>query len=218
MAVLTVATCQFPVSADIGANLHRVKRQMVTASRRGARVAHFPEGALSGYAGTDFETFAGFGWDRLGEVTGRGCRAGPAAVLASAAQPRRRLAQLKERLAAQSRHNLRRSPELRQGAVGRTWRSRCGRQRPAPRSWPLCPPGKICPGKLGTYGSAAPFMAPRGLVVKTIHEPGTAGIEYCAGLAGARVARGMQTASGSRRGTETTAGGGVYRSAGGKWP
>jgi deaminated glutathione amidase len=38
------------------------------ASRRGARVAHFPEGALSGYAGTDFETFAGFDWDRLSEA------------------------------------------------------------------------------------------------------------------------------------------------------
>jgi predicted amidohydrolase len=42
---------------------------MATASRRGARVAHFPEGALSGYAGTDFETFAGFDCDRLGEAT-----------------------------------------------------------------------------------------------------------------------------------------------------
>jgi deaminated glutathione amidase len=69
MAVLTVATCQFPVAADIGANLHHIKHQMVTASRRGARVVHFPEGALSGYAGTDFETFAGFGWDRLAEAT-----------------------------------------------------------------------------------------------------------------------------------------------------
>ncbi len=59
MAVLTVATCQFPVAADVGANLHHVKHQMMTASRRGARVAHFPEGALSGYAGTDFETFTG---------------------------------------------------------------------------------------------------------------------------------------------------------------
>lgn len=69
MAVLTVATCQFPVGADIGANLRYVKRQMATASRRGARVAHFPEGALSGYAGTDFETFAGFGWGRLRDAT-----------------------------------------------------------------------------------------------------------------------------------------------------
>lgn len=69
MAVLAVATCQFPVSADIGANLRYVKRQMTAAARRGARVAHFPEGALSGYAGTDFATFAGFDWDRLGEAT-----------------------------------------------------------------------------------------------------------------------------------------------------
>jgi deaminated glutathione amidase len=65
MAVLKVATCQFPVSADISANLRYVKRQMNVASQRGSRVAHFPEGALSGYAGTDFETFAGFGWDQL---------------------------------------------------------------------------------------------------------------------------------------------------------
>jgi predicted amidohydrolase len=69
MAVLMVAMCQFPVSADIGANLHHVKRQMVMASERGARVAHFPEGSLSGYAGTDFETFVGFDWDRLHDAT-----------------------------------------------------------------------------------------------------------------------------------------------------
>ena len=41
----------------------------MSASQRGARVAHFPEGSLSGYAGTDFETFAGFDWDRLHEAT-----------------------------------------------------------------------------------------------------------------------------------------------------
>ncbi len=69
MTVLAVATCQFPVSADIGANLRYVKGQMTAAARRGARVAHFPEGALSGYAGTDFATFAGFDWNRLGEAT-----------------------------------------------------------------------------------------------------------------------------------------------------
>jgi len=67
--VLTVATCQFPVSADIGANLRYVRRQLDTASRRGARVAHFPEGALSGYAGTDFDSFAGYPWDRLYDAT-----------------------------------------------------------------------------------------------------------------------------------------------------
>jgi deaminated glutathione amidase len=69
MAVLTLATCQFPVSADIAANLDHIKQQMSAASRRGARVVHFPEGALSGYAGTDFETFAGFDWAGLAEAT-----------------------------------------------------------------------------------------------------------------------------------------------------
>lgn len=50
VAVLTVATCQFPVTADIGANLHHIRRQMVTVSKRGARVAHFPEGVVVGSA------------------------------------------------------------------------------------------------------------------------------------------------------------------------
>ena len=69
MSVLKVATCQFPVGADIGINLRYIKRQMGSAHRGGARVVHFPEGALSGYAGTDFESFAGFDWDRLRDAT-----------------------------------------------------------------------------------------------------------------------------------------------------
>jgi deaminated glutathione amidase len=69
MGVVTVAACQFPVSADISANLGFIKRQMQTAKERGADVAHFPEGALSGYAGTDFGTFAGFDWARLRQAT-----------------------------------------------------------------------------------------------------------------------------------------------------
>jgi predicted amidohydrolase len=60
---------QFPVGADIRANLRHVKAQMGTASERGARVAHFPEGALAGYAGTDFEDFASFDWDRIQGAT-----------------------------------------------------------------------------------------------------------------------------------------------------
>jgi hypothetical protein len=35
------------------------------AARQDARVAHFPEGALSGYAGTHFAAFTGFDWTRL---------------------------------------------------------------------------------------------------------------------------------------------------------
>jgi predicted amidohydrolase len=69
MAKLKVATCQFPVDADIDVNLRQIKRQMTTAAKRGARVAHFPEGALSGYAGVDFETFTGFDWDRISNAT-----------------------------------------------------------------------------------------------------------------------------------------------------
>ena len=65
MAVLTVATCQFPVSADIESNLGYVLKQSRAASRRGADVAHLPEGALSGYAGTDFESFDGYDWSGL---------------------------------------------------------------------------------------------------------------------------------------------------------
>jgi hypothetical protein len=69
MAMLRVATCQFAVSADIGANLRQVKRQLGVAAGRGARAVHFPEGALSGYAGMDFSSFAGFDWGQLREAT-----------------------------------------------------------------------------------------------------------------------------------------------------
>jgi deaminated glutathione amidase len=68
---LTVATCQFPVSADIEQNAGWITAQLSEAADRDARVAHFPEGALSGYAGTDFATFTGFGWDTLDRAAGR---------------------------------------------------------------------------------------------------------------------------------------------------
>jgi deaminated glutathione amidase len=88
MAGLTVATCQFPVSADVEGNLRWIKRQLGQASRRGARVAHFPEGALSGYAGVDFGSFDGFGWERLlaatGELAAQCGRLGLWAVVGSA--------------------------------------------------------------------------------------------------------------------------------------
>jgi predicted amidohydrolase len=64
---LVVATCQFPVGADIRRNARYVLRQMRTAKRRGAHVAHFCEGALSGYALADFESHADLDWDLLRE-------------------------------------------------------------------------------------------------------------------------------------------------------
>ena len=62
---LAVATCQFPVDANIRLNCKQILRQMETAKVMQADVAHFPEGALSGYAGTDFASFDQFDWPLL---------------------------------------------------------------------------------------------------------------------------------------------------------
>lgn len=66
---LKVATCQFPISHDIARNSAYVLRQMRLARTRGARVAHFPECALSGYAGVDFRSFGRFDWALLRQAT-----------------------------------------------------------------------------------------------------------------------------------------------------
>ncbi len=68
---LTVATAQFAVSADIDANLAAIERLMRQAWSAAADVVHFPEAALSGYAGVDFESFDGFDWARLEAATRR---------------------------------------------------------------------------------------------------------------------------------------------------
>ncbi len=62
---LNVATSQFPVSDDLQANTRYVLRQMREAKTSKAHVVHFCEGALSGYAGTDFVSFKGFDWRLL---------------------------------------------------------------------------------------------------------------------------------------------------------
>ncbi len=66
---LTVATCQFPVDADIRSNLKYVADQMRTARQQNAQVTHFPECALSGYAGTDFPSYTDFNWALLEQCT-----------------------------------------------------------------------------------------------------------------------------------------------------
>ncbi len=66
---INVATCQFPVSADIRANCEHILTLMQAAKAQGADVAHFCEGSLSGYAGTDFETFETFDWAYLKQAT-----------------------------------------------------------------------------------------------------------------------------------------------------
>ncbi|MCA9689410.1 MAG: carbon-nitrogen hydrolase family protein [Myxococcales bacterium] len=59
---LTVATCQFPVSAAPRQNLRHIVRLLRIARDRGAQLAHFPECALSGYAGVDLPSYRGYDW------------------------------------------------------------------------------------------------------------------------------------------------------------
>ncbi len=67
---LTVASCQFPVSADVSENAGWIKKQMRMAKIQGAELAHFPECALSGYGGADVEDFNKFDWQLLKKETG----------------------------------------------------------------------------------------------------------------------------------------------------
>jgi len=66
---LKIATCQFPISGKISRNLGYVLRQMQAARRRGAVIAHFPETALSGYAGFDLDSAEDLDWGQLGAAT-----------------------------------------------------------------------------------------------------------------------------------------------------
>ncbi|WP_462165842.1 carbon-nitrogen hydrolase family protein [Frankia sp. AiPs1] len=66
---VTVATCQFPVDADVTRNGRYILRQMRSARKHGADIAHFPEACLSGYAGADFPSYEGFDWESLERVT-----------------------------------------------------------------------------------------------------------------------------------------------------
>ena len=66
---LKIATSQFPVRPDIASNKRYVLRQMRRAKEHGAHIVHFCEGALSGYAGTDFDSFEGLDWNSLRECS-----------------------------------------------------------------------------------------------------------------------------------------------------
>lgn len=53
---LIVATCQFPVSADIKRNESYILKQLAEAKAKEVEIAHFSESSLNGYAGTDFKS------------------------------------------------------------------------------------------------------------------------------------------------------------------
>lgn len=62
---IRIASCQFPVSADINANFQWIKEQMIEAKLKNATIVHFPECALSGYPGSDMKTLDNFNWKEL---------------------------------------------------------------------------------------------------------------------------------------------------------
>jgi len=66
---ISVATCHFPVDAEVSRNAQCVETQIRLARELGADVAHFPEAGLSGYAGIDFKSYRGFDWPRLEAAT-----------------------------------------------------------------------------------------------------------------------------------------------------
>jgi len=68
---LAVAACQLAVGPDIRRNGAAIRRQMRAAARRGAAIAQFPECALSGYAGAQFQSFDGYPWQTLADQTAR---------------------------------------------------------------------------------------------------------------------------------------------------
>ena len=71
--VIRVATCQFAVGGDVRRNGAQVRRQIAQAKKKGAGVVHFPEAALSGYAGVDLPGWDGFDWAALKEETEAVC-------------------------------------------------------------------------------------------------------------------------------------------------
>lgn len=69
MKSLRVATCQFSIEPEIRKNRRQVLRQIAQAAEQQAEVVHFPECALSGYAGVDIPDCSAIDWDELTAAT-----------------------------------------------------------------------------------------------------------------------------------------------------
>lgn len=66
---LRIAACQFDVSGHVPHNRDEILRLIERAADGGARVAHFPEAALSGYAGVDLASPDEIDWAALHDAT-----------------------------------------------------------------------------------------------------------------------------------------------------
>ena len=71
---LRIAGCQFAVDGEIDRNREQIVAQIREAAGLGARVAHFPEAALTGYAGVDLPDFSRLDWEKLHRATEEICR------------------------------------------------------------------------------------------------------------------------------------------------
>ena len=68
---LRVASCQFPVSGDVQRNARYIRQYLRRAAEAGADLLHTSEACLSGYAGRDIPSFAGYDWALLRRETER---------------------------------------------------------------------------------------------------------------------------------------------------
>jgi predicted amidohydrolase len=66
---LKIATCQFAVGRSVKRNSREICELLYRAKKGKADIVHFCECALSGYVGTDFPNFEGYGWELLKKET-----------------------------------------------------------------------------------------------------------------------------------------------------
>ena len=64
---MIIATAQSPITGDVRRNGKAVRRLMRRAAGAGARLVHFPEGALSGYAKEEVADWQDFAFDQIDE-------------------------------------------------------------------------------------------------------------------------------------------------------
>ncbi len=71
---LVIACAQIQVSDDCSENAERIVQMMKKAAKKGARLIHFPEGALSGYVKCQIKDWKSYNWELLDLELQKICR------------------------------------------------------------------------------------------------------------------------------------------------
>lgn len=66
-SLFPIAIAQIPITGDARVNGHKIREEMREASKGGARLIQFPEGALSGYAKNPIQDWAEVDWQIVRE-------------------------------------------------------------------------------------------------------------------------------------------------------